>query len=130
MWIRGTFLELSRRILSNEDPDVAAALHACLEAEGIEFRVDTLVTKVARLAGKNVEIRTDSPLGRGVLTASHLFVAAGRLPNTFDLGLETAGLALPKSGFLPVDERLETAVKGLFAAGDVRGGPMYTHTSW
>ncbi|HEY6579790.1 MAG TPA: FAD-dependent oxidoreductase, partial [Rubrobacter sp.] len=52
-----------------------------------------------------------------------------RLPNTDDLGLENVGLETSK-GIIEVDERLATSIEGIWAAGDIRGGPMFTHTSW
>jgi pyruvate/2-oxoglutarate dehydrogenase complex dihydrolipoamide dehydrogenase (E3) component len=64
------------------------------------------------------------------LEASHLFVATGRTPNTEDLGLETIGVEVSDRGIVKSNERLETNVKGIWAAGDIRGGPMFTHTSW
>ena len=59
-----------------------------------------------------------------------MFVAVGRHPNTDDLGLETVGVQLDEHGFVKVDKRLKTNVEGIWAAGDIRGGPLFTHTSW
>jgi pyruvate/2-oxoglutarate dehydrogenase complex dihydrolipoamide dehydrogenase (E3) component len=70
------------------------------------------------------------PSGPRAIACSHVFVAVGREPNTSDLGLETIGLAPRADGTLPVDQRLATPMAGVWAAGDVRGGPQFTHTSW
>jgi pyruvate/2-oxoglutarate dehydrogenase complex dihydrolipoamide dehydrogenase (E3) component len=57
-------------------------------------------------------------------------VATGRSPNTTDLGLDKAGIATDKSGFIKVNGRLETSVPGVWALGDCKGGPAFTHISY
>jgi pyruvate/2-oxoglutarate dehydrogenase complex dihydrolipoamide dehydrogenase (E3) component len=64
------------------------------------------------------------------IEGSHLFVATGRTPNTDQLGFETIGVKVSERGIVEVNERLATSVPGVWAAGDIRGGPMFTHTSW
>jgi pyruvate/2-oxoglutarate dehydrogenase complex dihydrolipoamide dehydrogenase (E3) component len=120
-----TVIDVARRIAGQEDADVADALQQLLAAEGIAFRLD------ARIAA--VEGRKDGVVVRladGEVAASHLFLATGRRPNTDDLGLETVGVAASARGIVPVDARLATSVPGVWAAGDIRGGPMFTHTAW
>jgi pyruvate/2-oxoglutarate dehydrogenase complex dihydrolipoamide dehydrogenase (E3) component len=67
--------------------------------------------------------------GSSSVTGSHLLIAAGRVPNTDDLGLDKAGIATGKSGFIKVNARLETNVPGVWALGDCKGGPAFTHIS-
>jgi pyruvate/2-oxoglutarate dehydrogenase complex dihydrolipoamide dehydrogenase (E3) component len=64
------------------------------------------------------------------VSGSHLLVAAGRRPNTDDLGIEKAGIEIDDHGFVRVNERLETNVPGIWALGDVKGGPAFTHISY
>src|SRR5439155_21663707 len=64
------------------------------------------------------------------LDGSHLLIAVGRTPNTDMLNLSATGLETDKNGFLPANERLETAVPGIYALGDVKGGPAFTHISF
>src|SRR5262249_22643303 len=124
-----TVLEAADRIAGHEDADIAAALRALLESEGIRFHLRRAIARVRKTAdGVVVEFGGDA--APPPLAASHLFVAAGRKPNTDDLGLESVGLAVPRNGIIPVDERLATAVPGLWVGGDIRGGPQFTHTSW
>lgn len=136
MGSRVTVIEAGRQILGGEDEDVASALHGMLEAEGLTFLLETTLTAVRNDDGRlrlSVERETSSPAPGplpGPLEASHLFVATGRQPNTDDLGLETVGVATDQVGFVAVDERLRTNVQGIWAAGDIRGGPMFTHTAW
>jgi pyruvate/2-oxoglutarate dehydrogenase complex dihydrolipoamide dehydrogenase (E3) component len=58
------------------------------------------------------------------------FLASGRKPNTDDLGLETVGVEVDDKGVVRTDERLRSSVRGIWAAGDIRGGPMFTHTAY
>ncbi|HXS53009.1 MAG TPA: mercuric reductase [Usitatibacter sp.] len=120
-----TVLEGGGRVAGHEDEDVAAALQKLLEAEGIRFRLHTRVEKVE---GKRGALTITA--GDARLEATHMFVATGRRPNTDDLGLETVGVKTSKHGIVEVDEKLATSVAGIWAAGDIRGGPMFTHTAW
>ncbi len=70
-------------------------------------------------------------MGRtSVLTASHVLVASGRRPDTTGLNVDAAGIRLDPHGFISVNDRLETNVPGIFALGDVKGGPQFTHVAW
>lgn len=99
------------RIAPREDEDVSSAMQQFLEREGVEFHLNTAPSSIRELG------------------ATHVFIATGRLPNTDDLGLETVGVETAK-GIVKVDQRLATSVPGIWAAGDIRGGLMTTHTSW
>lgn len=129
MGSRVTVVEPGAEILAREDPDVSQALRTLLDSEEIGFRLETKVTRAAR-TGSGVRLSLDTRGGKGTLDASHLFVATGRKPNTDDLGLEAIGLRPEKDGTISVDRRLATKVGRVWVAGDVRGGPMFTHTSW
>lgn len=129
MGSRVTILQSSAQIAGHEDEEVASALKRLLEAEGIEILINAGVDRVSSEAG-GVALRFTHDGVPKSLSTSHLFVATGRRPNTDDLGLETVGVRTDDRGVLPVDPRLSTNVKGIWAAGDIRGGPMFTHTSW
>jgi pyruvate/2-oxoglutarate dehydrogenase complex dihydrolipoamide dehydrogenase (E3) component len=129
MGSRVTVIGSSKQIAEHEDADVSQALQSVLEAEGISFRLDTQV-KTARRDGDGVCVGIESNGKRELISGSHLFIATGRRPNTDDLGLETVGLKTDEHGVIPVDERLATSVPNVWAAGDVRGGPMFTNSSW
>jgi len=129
MGSRVTVVEQSTEIASHEDEDVARALRLLLESEEIAFRLETSAERVENDgAGLRVSLKTEK--GRDVLVVSHLLVATGRKPNTDDLGLETIGLKTARDGTIEVTSRLATKVRGVWAAGDIRGGPMFTHTAW
>jgi pyruvate/2-oxoglutarate dehydrogenase complex dihydrolipoamide dehydrogenase (E3) component len=121
-----TVVHGAAEVLDREDPEVSAALRTILEAEGVRFALGHHAASVER-SGPGLRLHLD---GGEVLEGTHLFLATGRLANTDDLGLETVDLQPGKGGVLTVDERLATPVAGLWAAGDIRGGPMFTHTAW
>src|SRR5215210_3015131 len=117
----------SDHIAPREDDDVTEALHDILRDEGVEFVFCERAESVARDdGGLNLTLDGGDP---AELNVSHLFVATGRLPNTDDLGLENVGLET-SDGIIEVDKSLASSVEGIWAAGDIRGGPMFTHTSW
>jgi pyruvate/2-oxoglutarate dehydrogenase complex dihydrolipoamide dehydrogenase (E3) component len=128
MGSRVTVIEFGAQIAGHEDPDIAQALQTILESEGIEFRLRTSVKRI-RSDGRGLTLALGED-GSSQLGVSHVFVATGRLPNTDDLGLETVGVTMSNHGIIQVDERLTSNVKGIWVAGDVRGGPQFTHTSW
>jgi pyruvate/2-oxoglutarate dehydrogenase complex dihydrolipoamide dehydrogenase (E3) component len=124
-----TLIERSERIAKSEDADVASALQRVFESEGIAFRFGSATEAVAATkTGVRLTVRRGDV--REFVDGSHLFVATGRLPNTDDLGLETVGVEVSSSGIVRADERLSTNVPGIWVAGDIRGGPQFTHSSW
>lgn len=118
------------QIADQEEPDVADALQRVLQAEGIEFRLDSRVVALQRARGELLAAIERKEGGREDARFTHVFVATGRKPNTDRLGLDTVGVALDEHGFVRVDEHLRSNVAGIWACGDIRGGPMFTHTSW
>jgi pyruvate/2-oxoglutarate dehydrogenase complex dihydrolipoamide dehydrogenase (E3) component len=125
---RVTMLQRGGQIVPREDPEVAAELQKALESEGIDFRLDTLASRVEKSNG-GVRVALEG-VGQAVVTGSHLLVATGRRPNTDDLGLERAGVETDAKGYVRVNSRLETSVAGIWALGDVKGGPAFTHISY
>lgn len=120
-----TILHRGSHILPNEDEDSADELQKCLEAEGVKFILNAHVTR-ADQNGDGIQLT----LGRQILTGSHLLVATGRAPQTQDLALEKAGVQIDKNGYVAVNERLETSAPDIWAIGDVKGGPAFTHISY
>lgn len=126
MGSRVTVIGGSERIAKTEDEEVSAALQNFLEEDGVEFLLNTRAEKVEK-SGDGIKLGLS---GGGELEASQVFVATGRKPNTDDLGLENVGLEVSDGGIIEADERLATSVEGVWVAGDIRGGPMFTHTSY
>ena len=126
---RVTILHMGPQIVGREDPEISAGLQKALEAEGIQF---ILNARTSRAEGKPsaVTISYADSAGASSVTGSHLLVATGRSPNTSELGLDKAGIATDKNGFIKVNGRLETTVPGVWALGDCKGGPAFTHISY
>jgi pyruvate/2-oxoglutarate dehydrogenase complex dihydrolipoamide dehydrogenase (E3) component len=126
---RVTVLHTGKQIVSREDPEIAAELQKVLEAEGIQFLFNARTTRVENKNG-SITLSFESATGSSIATGSHLLVATGRRPNTDDLGLDKAAIETDKSGFIKVNGRLETTVPGVWALGDCKGGPAFTHLSY
>ena len=121
-----TIVQRGPRLLSREDGDVADAVADILRQDGVSVCLETDVLRVE--PGSRVLVR--STAGERSVVGSHLLVAVGRTPNTDMLDLQATGLQPDKQGFLPANDRLETAVPGIYALGDVKGGPAFTHISY
>lgn len=126
---RVTIVQRDGQLLSREDPDVADELAKILREDGIEVLLDAQ-TAEARPTADGVELTVEMPAGAGVLSGSHLLVAAGRAPNTDGLNLAAAGVETDPRGFVRVNDRLETDVPGIYALGDVTPGPAFTHAAF
>ncbi len=126
---RVTVVHHSGQILPREDAEVAAELQKALEAEGMQFLLNVKTTRVERQAGQ-VALSLANSTGGTTLRGSHLLVATGRVPNTEDLQLDKAGVELDAKGYVKVNSRLETTAQGVWALGDIKGGPAFTHISY
>jgi len=126
---RVTIVHHGPQIVPREDPEIAAELQRALEAEGLEFVLNAGTESVRRNNG-TITLSAKLAAGTREVTGSHLLVATGRIPNTDDLGLEKAGVATNKDGSIKVNFRLETSVPGIWALGDCKGGPAFTHISY
>jgi pyruvate/2-oxoglutarate dehydrogenase complex dihydrolipoamide dehydrogenase (E3) component len=124
-----TVVHTGDRILPREDPDLTTELQKALEAEGMRFVLNATTTRVERKDGK-LALSVPTKDGMQTLTGAQLLVATGRLPNSDDLGLEKAGVETVKGGFIKVNRKLETNVPNVWALGDVKGGPAFTHISY
>jgi len=123
-----TVIEQGPRIAAREDEDVSAALAAIFLEDGISIRTGE---RVERVGMERNEIAVTIASGnRERLLCSHLLVAVGRTPNTDALDLPSAGVQTDERGYVRVSERLETNVPGVWALGDVNGGPPFTHVAY
>jgi pyruvate/2-oxoglutarate dehydrogenase complex dihydrolipoamide dehydrogenase (E3) component len=126
---RVTVLHSGKQVVTREDPEITFELQKALEAEGIQFLLNVRAT---RLENKNnaITLSFETPAGPSNITGSHLLIATGRRPNTDDLGLDRAGIESDRNGYIKVNGRLETNVPGVWALGDCKGGPAFTHLSY
>jgi pyruvate/2-oxoglutarate dehydrogenase complex dihydrolipoamide dehydrogenase (E3) component len=125
-----TIVQRGKQLLAREDDDIADAVAQIMREDGIDVLLETDALRVARAADGQIQLTVGTPSGERTLVGSHLLTAAGRTPNTDQLNLAAAGVATDKHGFIQVNERLETNVPGIYALGDVKGGPAFTHISY
>jgi pyruvate/2-oxoglutarate dehydrogenase complex dihydrolipoamide dehydrogenase (E3) component len=126
---RVTVVQRSSQLLGREDRDVAEAVTAILREDGVAVLLDTLALRV-RPNRHEVELDVKTGEDERTLRGTHLLVAAGRTPNLQQLGLANAGIEVDKRGFIKVNERLETNLPGVYALGEVNGGPAFTHMAY
>jgi len=124
-----TIVHRGDRVLAREDPDIADEIAKILREDGIDLLLNTEVTGAGLGEGK-VRITATSAEGEKTLSGTHLLVAVGRTPNTDRLNLKASGIETDRRGYVKVNDRLETNVPGVYALGDVNGGPQFTHISY
>jgi pyruvate/2-oxoglutarate dehydrogenase complex dihydrolipoamide dehydrogenase (E3) component len=116
--------------LMREDDDVSDEVAAILRDDGITVLTSTTPDRVEETGDGRVRLTVRTPDGERQVEGSHLLSAIGRIPNTEALVSASAGIRLRDNGFIDVDEYLETSVPGVYAMGDVKGGPAFTHLSY
>ncbi len=123
-----TVVEFLDQILPGMDGEVRKEAHKIFKKQGFEFRLSTKVTKAER-KGDTVTLTLEPAKGGSAETieADSVLVSIGRRPNTDNLGLDAAGVALNKRGQIEVDHEFRTGVAGIYAIGDVTPGPMLAH---
>ena len=125
-----TVIQRGGQLLGREDADVAEAVRGILREDGLDVRTHTEAVRVAPAEGGGITLTVRGPDGEETLTGSHLLAAVGRAPNTEDLNLGAAGVNVDRRGFVIANDRLETSAPGIYAIGDVKGGPAFTHISY
>jgi pyruvate/2-oxoglutarate dehydrogenase complex dihydrolipoamide dehydrogenase (E3) component len=126
---RVTIIEPGPQIMGREDADVAEEIGRALSGEGIDILLSAQPLRVDGRNGESVSITVRTAARERQVEGSHLLVAVGRIANTADIGLDTAGVALNARGFIQVDERLKTTAPGVWAIGECAGSPQFTHVS-
>jgi pyruvate/2-oxoglutarate dehydrogenase complex dihydrolipoamide dehydrogenase (E3) component len=124
-----TVIQRGKQLLSREDADMAEEVRKILVEDGLEVLLETQTVRVGPRDG-GVDVIVSSKDAEQTIYGSHLLDAVGRTPNTEDLDLAAAGIEATERGHIPVNERLETNVPGVYALGDVNGGPQFTHISY
>lgn len=124
-----SIVETGAQLMGREDPDVAEEIRRVLAAEGIAVLLNAQPVRIQGLSGDTITITLREADGERRIEGSDLLVAAGRVPNTADVGLDKAGVELDARGFIRVNERLETTAPGVWAIGEAAGSPQFTHVS-
>jgi len=126
---RVTIVQSARQLLMGEDPDIAEEVAHILQQDGVDVRLNSKATHVEQ-SGTNIRLQALSEHASTTLDGSHLLVATGRAPNSDTLNLAAAGVQTSDRGFIQVNDRLETTAEGVYALGDIKGGPAFTHISY
>ncbi len=124
-----TVVDRAPRLLPREDADVAEAIQAILEAEGVQFKLGADCLSLRR-EGSQVVVGAACAAGDPQVQGSHILIAVGRRPNTDDLNLELAGIDTDARGYIQVDDQCRSSAEGVWAVGDCNGRGAFTHTAW
>jgi pyruvate/2-oxoglutarate dehydrogenase complex dihydrolipoamide dehydrogenase (E3) component len=124
-----TILQMGLQLLSREDADVAQEIANILEEDGITIHFNANAQRVSQDAS-GIHLDVEQTGRNFSVSGSHLLVATGRVPNTDTLNLKAAGVKTDQRGFITVNDRLETSAPGIYALGDIKGGPAFTHISY
>jgi pyruvate/2-oxoglutarate dehydrogenase complex dihydrolipoamide dehydrogenase (E3) component len=127
---RVTIVQRGKQLLPLEDDDIAGEVLKILSEDGIEVVLNARPRCAGPLPGGGVRLVVATATGDITLEGSRVLLAAGRVPNTDRLALAAAGVTIDPKGFIVVNERLETSAEGVWALGDVKGGPSFTHISY
>ena len=125
-----TMVERGEQLLAREDSDVAEEVYRILREDGIDVRLKTTARRVDTNDQGEIQLTLGGDGGEATIKGSHLLVAAGRRPNADHLNLGAAGVEMDDKGYVIVNDRLETNVSGIYAIGDIKPGPAFTHISY
>jgi pyruvate/2-oxoglutarate dehydrogenase complex dihydrolipoamide dehydrogenase (E3) component len=125
-----TVIQRDSQLLPLEDEDIAGAVLEILREDGLDVLLDAEACSAGRDDDGKALVQARVADGLRTIVGSHVLVAAGRLPNIERLDLAAAGIETDAKGFIRANERLETSAPGVYALGDVKGGPAFTHISY
>ncbi len=126
---RVTVIDHGQRLLEREDPDVSEEVRRILEEEGVEIVLSAEIERVEGRSGAQLRLWARTPEARFTIEATDLLVAAGRAPNTEEIGLDAAGIEVTERGYIRVNDRLETTAPNTWAIGECAGTAQFTHMS-
>jgi pyruvate/2-oxoglutarate dehydrogenase complex dihydrolipoamide dehydrogenase (E3) component len=127
---RVTIIERGEQLLAREDTDVAEEVHQILREDGLDVRLKTRASRVETDEQGAIQLTVSGDGGDATIKGSHLLIATGRRPDVDHRNLGAAGIELDAKGYVKVNDRLETNVPGIYAIGDIKPGPAFTHISY
>jgi pyruvate/2-oxoglutarate dehydrogenase complex dihydrolipoamide dehydrogenase (E3) component len=125
-----TIIQHGGQLLAREDQDISEEVLQILREDGVEVVLDSQAHSVAVDEKGELELVVETPEGKRAVAGSHLLIAVGRIPNSDGLNLTETGVKTDPHNYIQVNDRLETNVSGIYAMGDVKGGPAFTHISY
>ncbi len=125
-----TIIERGEQLLAREDSDVAEEVYKILREDGIDVRLKARASQAETNEQGEIQLTVTGDGGEATVKGSHLLIATGRRPNAYHLNLGAAGVEMDEKGYVKVNERLETNVPGIYAIGDIKPGPAFTHISY
>lgn len=125
-----TMVQRASQLLTREDEDIADTVAEILREDGIHVLLDTDAVAVEQAVDGHIALRVRNGEEEREVCGSHLLVSVGRVPNSAALNLDAVGVATSTQGHIIVNDRLETNVPGIYAIGDVKGGPAFTHIAY
>jgi pyruvate/2-oxoglutarate dehydrogenase complex dihydrolipoamide dehydrogenase (E3) component len=124
-----TLIQRGKQLLPREDADIAECMLKILQEDGLTVHLNTSTTGIAQ--SKTIDLTISSKDGtEQTISGTHLLMAAGRVPNSNMLNLKTVGISTNEKGYIITNEKLETTSPGIYALGDVKGPPAFTHISY
>ncbi len=126
---RVTIVQSAGQLLAGEDPDIAEEITKILQQDEVEVLLNSKATQTEK-SGDRIRLSVQSENDSTILVGSHLLVATGRVPNSDSLNLAATKIQSDGRGFIQVNDRLETTAEGIYALGDIKGGPAFTHISY
>ncbi|PJJ83052.1 mercuric reductase [Mucilaginibacter auburnensis] len=125
-----TLIERSARLLGKEDEDIAVEMQKILKAEAIAIHFSSEVIRLKQKEKGKITATIKTGDEEKKVKCSHVLLAVGRAPRTQILNLQNTGVEIDKKGYIKVNNKLETNVPGIYALGDVNGGPPFTHIAY
>jgi pyruvate/2-oxoglutarate dehydrogenase complex dihydrolipoamide dehydrogenase (E3) component len=126
---RVTMIQARGQLLTLEDPDIAEEVTKILRQDGIDIMLNANSQRVSP-SSQGIQLKVETQQGSVTVAGSHLLVATGRVPNSDSLNLSAAKVRTNQRGFIEVNDRLETSAPDIYALGDIKGGPAFTHISY
>lgn len=125
-----TIIQKNSRLAPREDEDISEEIRKIFMEDGINVLLKADANGVAKSNRGTISVSIKSGSADHEIKGSHLLIAAGVLPNTQKLNLDSAGVKTNLSRYIIVNDKLETSTDGIYALGDVKGGPAFTHISY
>jgi dihydrolipoamide dehydrogenase len=125
-----TIIQLGESLIPREDDDIIEEMTKILKDDGIDIMLNSKTKSVYQEDEKQINLSIDTPNGKEKISASHILIATGRKPNSDKLNLKEAGIKTDEKGFIKVNNKLETNIKDIYAIGDIKGPPFFTHISY